>query len=174
MVAPACLVLTCCFILCSRSHEGPTLLLPAKAYQAFSASRAELITGFMRPFLQHMRLPLYMGYCLLDAAVTSWGFGQVVGVRNVAKRWFAAAAMSICVCWAFEFVLRRQFLARERRLQLQQHQAPTTGQAELTPHIAHKGERPKGRGVSSAEPVPGTSSGPPSETTVHSQKQKQL
>lgn len=114
LVAPACLLLTWSFAMVHVQGQ-PTLLLPNRAYKAFIASRAELITSFMRPFMQHMRLPLYIVYCVLDAAITSWVAGQVVDFWLVAKRWSFAAVMSIMICWVFELILRRKFVVQEQQ-----------------------------------------------------------
>lgn len=121
MVSPALVVLTVALTMASRIRGQPTVLLPARVNSAFLASRAELVTSFMRPFMQHMRLPLYIVFCLIDAAVAAWVAGQFLDVWTAVERWGVAALMSITVCWMFEFVLRRCF-AREQRQGMQQRQ----------------------------------------------------
>lgn len=166
LVAPACLLLTWTFTLFSHVQGQPTLLLPNRAYKAFIASRAELVTGFMRPFMQHMRLPQYIVYCVLDAAITSWVAGQVVDFWMVAKRWSVAAMMSIAICWVFDLVLRRRFVLRE-----QQGRGVATSVAS-TASSSKKGDmlvHSTGQlGQEAAHNAAGTSSAAPSS------KQKQL
>jgi hypothetical protein len=120
LIAPAMALLTIVMSLQALSRGKPALLLPNRAYGAYWASRGELQTNILRPFLQHMRLRPYVVYTLIDAAVTSWVFGQVFGLWAAVARMGFAAGLSVGVSWVFDLYMRRRFVAAMARVQ-QQH-----------------------------------------------------
>lgn len=126
LIAPSMALITLLMSLSALSQGRPALLLPNRAYRAYWASRGELQTGMLRPFLQHMRLRPYLVYTLIDAALTAWVFAQVFGVWAAVARMVAAAGMSVGICWGFDLHMRRRFAAamarRQQRQLLQQQQ----------------------------------------------------
>ncbi|WIA41143.1 hypothetical protein OEZ86_004766 [Tetradesmus obliquus] len=126
LIAPCMALITLLMSLPALSQGSPALLLPNRAYRAYWASRGELQTGMLRPFLQHMRLRPYLVYTLIDAALTAWVFVQVFGVWAAVARMVVAAGMSVGICWGFDLHMRRRFIAamarRQQRQLLQQQQ----------------------------------------------------
>jgi hypothetical protein len=101
------------------------MLLPNRAYRAYWASRGELQTNILRPFLQHMRLRPYVAYTLIDAVISVWVFAQVFGVWAAVERWSFAVVVSIVLCWGLDLYMRRRFVAalsRQHEQLLQQQQ----------------------------------------------------
>jgi hypothetical protein len=115
LIAPCMALITLLMTLSALLEGRPALLLPNRAYRAYWSSRGELSTNIMRPFLQHMRLRPYLLYTLIDAAVTSWVFGQVFGMWAAVARMGLAAGMSVGVCWGFDLYMRRRFVAAMAR-----------------------------------------------------------
>jgi hypothetical protein len=124
LVAPVTAAIAICLSLPAVARGQPPMLLPNRAYRAYWASRGELQTNILRPFLQHMRLRPYLLYTLIDAAISVWVFAQVFGVWAVVERWSFAVVLSIALCWGLDLYMRRRFVAALSRQheQLQQQQ----------------------------------------------------
>ncbi|KAF6252357.1 hypothetical protein COO60DRAFT_1644130 [Scenedesmus sp. NREL 46B-D3] len=125
LVAPVTAAVAICLSLPSVARGQPAMLLPNRAYRAYWASRGELQTSILRPFLQHMRVRPYLVYTLVDASICVWVFAQVFGVWAVVERWSLAVVLSIVLCWGLELYMRRRFvgaLSRQHELPQQQQQ----------------------------------------------------
>jgi hypothetical protein len=111
--------------LSALSQGRPTLLLPNRGYRSYWASRGELQTNILRPFLQHMRVRPYLVYTLIDAALSVWVFGQVFGTFAAMIRLGVAAGLGVGISWGFDLYMRRRFvavLARQQQQQVRLHQ----------------------------------------------------
>jgi hypothetical protein len=108
--------------LSALSQGRPALLLPKRGYRSYWASRGELQTNILRPFLQHMRVRPYLVYTLIDAALSVWVFGQVFGVVAAVVRMGVAAGLGAAICWGFDLYMRRRFVAAMVKQQQQQQQ----------------------------------------------------
>lgn len=93
---------------------APEELLPQKAIATFWSSHGEIATSAMRPFTQHMRLGKYVFYCLIDATIMVWVFGQVYGLLPALERWGSACSLSVALAWGLDLYMRRSFVTLRR------------------------------------------------------------
>ncbi|WIA20852.1 hypothetical protein OEZ85_005202 [Tetradesmus obliquus] len=130
LVAPVTAAIAICLSLPAVARGQPPMLLPNRAYRAYWASRGELQTGMLRPFLQHMRLRPYLVYTLIDAAISVWVFAQVFGVWAAVERWSCAVVVSVSLCWGLDLYMRRRFVGALSR----QHKQLQQQRLEVRPH----------------------------------------
>jgi hypothetical protein len=90
------------------------LPLPRKLLAALSKSRGDVVvTGLMRPLLQHLRFRWHMAVVLLEAVAMPCLFYAVVGSwRAVLLRFGVSYGLSLAVGAAFDLAARRQFVAQ--------------------------------------------------------------